>query len=58
MLRIALVGIIVVQIIVATQSQGLIRSLAELGAFIFTLALVLKLKPSLTSKPLFKAKQD
>ncbi|MEL7292076.1 MAG: hypothetical protein AAGJ78_08725 [Pseudomonadota bacterium] len=58
MLRIALVGIIVVQIIVATQSQGLIRSLAELGAFIFTLVLVLNLKPSSKSKPLSKANQD
>ncbi|WP_176288140.1 hypothetical protein [Vibrio sp. JPW-9-11-11] len=58
MLRFALVGIILVQIIIATQSHGLLRSLAELGAFVSTLVLVYNLKPRVRTKRLSGAKQD
>ncbi|MCG9598019.1 hypothetical protein L1D15_14965 [Vibrio sp. Isolate25] len=33
---------ILIQILVAVQSEGLVRSLAELSAFVFVVALVLR----------------
>ncbi|WP_204243993.1 hypothetical protein [Vibrio galatheae] len=50
-MRVVLVVAVIVQIIVAIQSEGLVRSLAELSAFLLVLAIVFQFKSSKTSNP-------
>lgn len=44
MMKIALLVAIVLQIILAVASEGLTRSLAELGAFVLTVVFVVTIK--------------
>ncbi|MFM2590414.1 hypothetical protein [Vibrio sp. TBV020] len=44
MIKAALIAAVILQIVVAVQTEGLIRALAELSAFLLVLALVFSLK--------------
>lgn len=50
MIKAILVFAVILQIIVAVQSEGLARSLAELTAFLLVLAFVFNLKASKRNK--------
>ncbi|UUM31453.1 hypothetical protein [Vibrio japonicus] len=53
-MKVILILAIVLQVIVATQSDGLTRSLAELSAFVLVLGLVFSIKKTRHKKVTFK----
>lgn len=55
MMKAALVIAVILQIIVAVQSDGLVRALAELSAFLLVSVLVLSAKPQKRKKLIPKA---
>lgn len=50
MTRALLVIAVIIQIVVAIQSEGLARALAELCAFLLVVAIVFELKPAKRTK--------
>lgn len=57
MLRVGLIAAIIVQIIIAINSDGLIRSLMELSAFVSTLVLVRNIKLASRAKIVRQARE-
>lgn len=57
MLRVGLIAAIIVQIIIAINSDGLLRSLMELSAFVSTLGLVLNIKLVRRAKSVSQARE-
>ncbi len=57
MLRVGLIVAIIVQIIIAINSDGLLRSLMELSAFVSTLVLVRNIKLASRSKSVHQARE-
>lgn len=57
MLRVGLIVAIIVQIIIAINSDGLLRSLMELSAFVSTLVLVRNIKLASLTKSVRQARE-
>ena len=57
-MKVLLIISAITQIVIASQTEGLVRALSELGAFITVLVLVLLLKRPSTFSPLLNVKRQ